>query len=60
MSEEKLTFDTLMDRPSKTETESVLIQAIAALSTQGQYASMTPWEVFECIQADAQEVDKMA
>ena len=54
-----LTFDELMDKPSKTEVEVILIQAIAALSTQEQFSSMTPWEVFEHVQKDAQETDKL-
>ncbi len=54
-----LTFDELMDKPSKTEVEVILIQAIAALSTQEQFSSMTPWEVFEHVQKDAQEIDKL-
>ena len=54
---ENLTFDELMDKPSKTEVESILIQAIAALSTQSQFSSMTPWDIFEHIQKTAQEID---
>lgn len=55
-----LTFDELMDKSSKTEAESVLIQAIAALSTQSQFSSMTPWEVFEHIKKNAQEIDNLS
>ena len=54
----KLTFDMLMSKPSKTEIESILIQAIAALSTQDQFSSMTPWEIFDHVQRTAQEIDK--
>ncbi len=53
-----LTFDKLMDKRSKTEVETILIQAIAALSTQTQFESMTPWEVFEHVQKNAQEIDR--
>lgn len=53
----KLTFDELMDISSKTEVESILIQAIAALSTQSQFSSMTPWDIFEHVQKNAQEID---
>ena len=53
-----LTFDELMDTPSKTEVESILLQAIAALSTQEQFSSMTPWEIFEHVQKNAQEIDR--
>ena len=56
---ENLTFDELMDKSSKTEVESMLIQSIAALSTQSQFSSMTPWEIFEHIQNTAQEIDKL-
>lgn len=54
-----LTFDKLLEKSSKTEIESMLIQAIAALSTQPQFSSMTPWEIFEHIQNTAQEIDKL-
>lgn len=53
-----MTFDELMSKHPKTEAESLLIQAIAALSTQPQFSSMTPWEVFEHIQRTSQEIDK--
>ena len=52
-----LTFDELMDKPSKSEVETILIQAIAALSTQDQFSSMTPWEIFDHVKKNAQEID---
>jgi hypothetical protein len=48
----------ILNKPVKTQAESILIQAIATLSTQPQFALMTPWEVFNHIKKIAQEVDK--
>lgn len=47
-------FDTLIRKTPKTQTEVLLCQAIAALSTQPQFETMTPWEVFDHIKATSQ------
>jgi hypothetical protein len=44
---------------SDTPLQALLIHAVAALSTQGKYASKTPWEVYDGIVKTAQEVDTL-
>lgn len=51
-----MTFDDLMRKPDKTETEQVLIQCIATISTHEGYTHMTPWEVFESQQKWAESI----
>lgn len=51
----ELTFQQLLDKKSKTQVESMLCQSIAALSTQPQFTSMTPWEVFDHIKKTSQQ-----
>jgi hypothetical protein len=54
----KLTFDELMQRHGKyTDAERLLVQAIAALSTREGFSNMTPWEVFDTVKQQAEEVD---
>ena len=51
-----MSFDELMQKPNKTQTERVLIQCVATISTHEGYTHMTPWEVFESQQKWASEV----
>ena len=53
-----MTFDELLRKLPKSKCESMLCQAIAALSTEKDYEHMTPWEVFEHIQQTAQHWDE--
>ena len=52
-----MTFQELLDKKPKTQVESMLCQAIAALSTQPQFSKNTPWEVFEHIERTCQHWD---
>lgn len=47
-------FNELMAKNPKTQSDAMLCQAIAALSTQPQFEKMTPWEVFEHVQNTCQ------
>ncbi len=50
-----MTFDELMQKNPKTQTDAMLCQAIAALSTQPQFGEMTPWDVFEHVKNTCQQ-----
>ncbi len=51
-----MTFDELMKKPDKTETDQVLIQCVATISTHPGYTHMTPEEVFERQQEFAKSI----
>ena len=61
MAMEYPTWEQLMEQgESDTPQQVLLIQAVAALSTQGRFASMTPWEVYDRIVKTAQEIEAAA
>lgn len=54
MNELTFNLETLMSRNPKTQADAMLCQAIAALSTQEQFAKMSPWDVFEHVKNTCQ------
>lgn len=57
---EFLTWEQLMKQEGATPMQYLLIQAVAALSTEGRYVFMTPPEVYREIVKTAQEIEAMA
>ena len=55
--ETRMTFQELLYKRPKSKVEAMLCQAIAALSTQPQFAEMTPWEVYEHVEKTSQHWD---
>ena len=49
-----MAFEVLLKRNPKTQTDAMLCQAIAALSTQEQFAKMSPNQVFDHIKNTCQ------
>ena len=54
------TWEQLMKQEGATPIQCLLIQAVAALSTEGRYVFMTPPEVYSEIVKVAQEVEALA
>lgn len=53
-----MTFEELLNKRPKTQAESMLCQAIAALSTQPQFSNMSPNQVFDHVQGTCQHWDE--
>ena len=51
------TWEQLMEQEEVEAVRFLLIQAIAALSTQGRYTAMTPPEVYASIVKTSQEIE---